>query len=73
VITVTVTDGFTLKSIDAQCDNPDVAIQMTPVKAGAEYKVTVTPKARHAKAAISIISDVEGKGRKTVLARVRTS
>jgi hypothetical protein len=73
VIAVSVTDGFKLKNLDAKSESPDVTVKMDTVKAGAEYKLTVTPRSRHVRADITVTSDVEGKGPRTVTAHVRTS
>jgi hypothetical protein len=61
VIRITVTDGFNVKSIDATCPDPGVQLHLDTVKPGADYKLTVTPKAQHVKATISVTPEVDGK------------
>ena len=73
VIRITVTDGFNVKSIDATCPNPGVQLQLDTVKPGADYKLTVTPKAQHVKAVISVTPHIEGKPPRVITAHVRVS
>lgn len=73
VIHITVTDGFNVKSINATCPDPGVQLHLDTVKPGAEYKLTVTPKATHVKAAISVTPDVDGRTPRVLTARVRVS
>ena len=73
VIVISVTDGFKLKTLDAKSESPDVTVKMETVKAGSEYKLTVTPNGRNLRANVTVTSDVEGKGQRTVTAHIRTS
>lgn len=54
VIRITVTDGFSVKDMEAASGNPGLELHMETVKPGVEYKLTVTPKSAHLKATISI-------------------
>ena len=73
VIRITVTDGFNVKKIDATCSDPGVDIRLDTVKAGADYKLTVTPKSQHVKAKISVTPEIEGKTSHSITAHVRVS
>ena len=73
VIRITATAGFNVKGIDAACSDPDVQFHLDTVKPGADYKLTVTPKAQHVKATISVTPDIEGKPRRVIIAHVRVS
>jgi hypothetical protein len=73
VIRITVTEGFTVKSIDANCSSPDVTVQLDAIKPGADYKLTVTPKTQHVKATISVTPAIEGKPARPLTAHVRVS
>ena len=73
VIRITVSDGFNVKSIDATCPDPDVQLHLDPVKPGAVYKLTVTPKAQRVKATISVTPGVEGRALRVLTAHVRVS
>jgi hypothetical protein len=73
VIRVTVGDGFSLKNIDATCADPGVELHLEPVRAGAVYKLTVTPKTEHVKATITVTPEIEGRAVKPLVAHVRVS
>ncbi len=71
VISITVTDGFHLKNIGATCTDPNLQYHLDPVKPGAEYKLTVTPKSRPVKAVITVTPDIEGKSARPLTAHIR--
>ncbi len=71
VISITVTDGFHLKNIGATCTDPNLQYHLDPVKPGAEYKLTVTPKTRPVKAVITVTPDIEGKSARPLTAHIR--
>jgi hypothetical protein len=73
VIRITASDGFNVKSINATCPNPNVQLQLEPIKPGVDYKLTVTPKAQHVKATISVMPEIEGKSPRVITATVRVS
>lgn len=61
VTELTVNDGFDVKSVDATTDSPGLTIKLETVKAGEEYKLTVTPKGPHVKATISVTPSAIGR------------
>jgi hypothetical protein len=73
VIEVSVTEGFAVTKIDAGSSNPAVDVALTTVKEGSEYKLTVTPKAGHVKANITVTPTVTGRAPHTITAHVRVS
>ena len=73
VIRITVTDGFNVKNIGATCPDPGIQLRLEPIKPGADYKLTVTPKAGHVKATISVTPGVEGRALRVLTAHVRVS
>jgi hypothetical protein len=73
VITITTADGFTVKNLDVSCSNPAVAFRLDTVKAGADYKLFVTPKSSHLKAAIRVTPDIDGQPPRAITALVRVS
>lgn len=73
VIQITVTDGFNVKNIDAASPSPDVQLHLDTIKAGANYKLTVTPKAPHVHTTISVTPDIEGRPPRVLTAHVRVS
>jgi len=73
VIRITIRDGFKLRSITALCPDPAVQIQLDATRPGVDFKLTVTPKAPHVKAAINLKADLEGKTPRVITAYVRVS
>ena len=73
VIRITVTDGFNVKGIDTACSDPGLQIHLETIKPGADYKLTVTPKAQHVKAKILVTPDINGKPSRVLTAHVRVS
>jgi hypothetical protein len=73
VIRITVTDGFHVKDVTATCPNPDIQLNLTPVKPGSEYTLTVTPKAPHIKAAISVTPQSSDHPVHVLTAHIRVS
>jgi hypothetical protein len=73
VIRITVTDGFNVKDIAAACPNPGIRLHLETIKPGSQYKLTVTPKTQHLKAAISITPSIDGRSPHTLTARIRVS
>lgn len=73
VIRITVTDGFDVKDVGAACASPSVQIHLETVKAGADYKLTVTPLTQHVKATISVTPHADGHSYRVLTAHVRAS
>jgi hypothetical protein len=73
IVLITVTDGFDVKSVAAQCPDPNVQTRLDIIKPGATYKLTVTPTAPHVKAKIAVTAGVEGKSARSVTVLVRVS
>jgi hypothetical protein len=73
VIRITATEGYNVKSINATCPNPNVGFQLDTIKPGADYKLTVTPKSQHVKAAISVTPEIDGKSPRVITALIRVS
>ena len=73
VIRITVTDGFAVKNVGATCSNPDIQLNLETVKPGVEYKLTVTPRTQHVKAAISVTPEADGRTLRVLTAHVRAS
>jgi hypothetical protein len=71
VIRITAGQGFNVKSIDATCPDPGVELHLEVVKAGADYKLSVTPKTPHLKAIITVTPEIEGKPQRPLTAHVR--
>ena len=73
IIQVTASDGFNVKNVVAACADPNVDVRLEVIKAGASYKLTVTPKTPHVKATITLTPDVQGEPPRKIVARVRVS
>ncbi len=73
IVELTVTDGFNVKGLDAQCADDGVQTHLDIVKPGAEYKLTVTPKTAHVKAKITVTPNIEGKSPRPITIHVRVS
>jgi hypothetical protein len=71
VIRITTGQGFTVKNINATCPDPGVELHLEVVKAGSDYKLSVTPKAQHVKATITVTPEIEGRAVHPLTAHVR--
>jgi hypothetical protein len=73
VIRITAAEGFNVKKVAAACPDPNVQFTLDTIKPGSDYKLIVTPKSQHVKAAISVTPEVEGKSPRTINALIRVS
>ena len=72
-VEITVTDGFNVKNVSAQCPDLNVQTHLDIIKPGVTYKLTVTPTAPHVKAKIAVTAGIEGKSPRSITVHVRVS
>jgi hypothetical protein len=70
VIRITAGQGFTVKNINATCPDPGVELHLEVVKAGSDYKLSVTPKTQHVNATITVTPEIEGRAAHPLTAHV---
>lgn len=71
VIHITPMEGYNVKEVRAECADPNLELKMETTGAGPEYKLTVTPKAAHLRATISVTADMSARPAKVFAAHVR--